>query len=342
MGVEKFYKVFDHYEVKSKKAVIEGNVIGVDMSIYLYRANLGMKSIKGLTDSDGNSTLYLNTLLCNIMEFKRLGCKGLIYVFDNPNHSFMKEAENKKRSSIKEDALSKIEEEGDSLTEDRKNMLEKQTFTLTSTIVSNAKKLLNMLNIPYIVSEEGYEAEHVGAHLSKMGIIDHFLTEDSDTLLFGSKTIVRKFKYKYKVYSLDSILSKYDLTYEQFLHTCVMMGTDFNKKTKGMGVKSSILKGKYSYCLETDREPCVSLCEQVLSKSKCKHKLLNPGKIQDFDKDLMITQEQRVSKNYFKSKYPFTADMVERSGAEDKPGLLKFLIKKNFNEDRIKKILNSI
>jgi 5'-3' exonuclease len=301
MGINGWFKVFGDSAMVKKEKEFKGKCLGVDVSYDIYRASLGMKNIKSLTDKKGIPTVLLNILLCNVVRYKKLGVKGLVYVFDNPKPNPHKVKEAKKRKEARKKVKEKlIDEEQHEI----KEKLEKRVFTITDDMVSDVKKLLTFLGVAWIVALEGYEAEHLGAELSVDGIIDTFITSDSDTLLFGGKSMTRRVKKKgtkkvsYEEYTLDNVLVDYELTREQLVHYGVVLGSDFSDKTSGIGPGTILKKG------------CVKL-----------------------------TDEQEKAKQYFLSKCPYNDNMIKKN-VMDKDALIKWLVKdKNFNEKRITKLL---
>ncbi len=93
--------------------------------------------------------------------------------------------------------------------------------------------MLDMLNIPYIFSHG--EGEYLAVLLNKLGIIDMLLTDDTDPILAGAHRII-KF-YNNSVYYLDTtkINETINLSQEQFLDFCILLGTDY--ATFQIGIK---------------------------------------------------------------------------------------------------------
>lgn len=303
MGINYWYIVFGDSAVVVKEKDFKGKCLGVDVSYDIYRASLGMRNIKSLTDKKGIPTILLNTLLCNVVKYKKLGVKGLVYVFDNPAPNPHKAKEQKKRRTARKKALVEYARENKI---EKKEQLEKRTFTITDEMVSDVKKLLTLLGVAWVVAPEGYEAEHLGAELSNEGIIDSFITSDSDALLFGAKSFIRQVKKKgskkckYEEYILDDVLVDYELTREQMVHLGVVLGSDFADKTKGVGPGTVLTKG-------------------LTTK---------------------LTKEQEKAKEYFLKQCPFNVNMIKKD-VMDKQSLIKWLVEnKNFNEKRITKLLS--
>jgi flap endonuclease-1 len=304
MGINGWFKVFGDSHLVVKEKDFKDKCIGIDVSYDIYRASLGMKDIKSLTDKQGIPTVLLNILLCNITRYKKMGVKGLIYVFDNTKPNPLKVKEIKKRSILKKKAEVKLSEEE---SVDTKQKLEKRTFTITNDMVDDVKKILTLLGVAWIITPEGYEAEHLGAELAEDNLIDTFITSDSDFLLFGGRSMTRRIKlkgakkYTYEEYTLDKVLIDYKLTREQMVNLGVILGSDFADKTPGIGVGTILKKG--------------------------------PG--------VVLNDEQLKAKEYFMSKCPYDNSQINKKKI-NKTELIRWLVdEKNFNEKRIEKILSA-
>lgn len=303
MGIKTFFKVFTEYD-EIKPNELSGRCIGIDISYEIYRTSLGMKNVSGLTDKNGEPTILLNILMANVSKFKKVGVKGIIYVFDNANANPLKLKECEKRKNAKLKAKANIEKCSNNEQEHKIPQLEKRTFTITNKMVDDVKKFLNYLNIPWITAPSGYEAEHLGAELMRQNIIDTFLTNDSDTLMFGGKSMLRPVKQKsktvYHEYKLQKLLDKHNLKHEDLIKAGVILGSDFAEKTKGVGPKT------------------------VLNKL-----------------DIKLTDEQKKAYDHFASDCPFEVKDIYRSEDRMIEQLINWLVNdKNFNEKRIRKTLS--
>ena len=95
----------------------------------------------------------------------------------------------------------------------------------------------------YIVAP--YEADAQLAYLSRKGIVDIIITEDSDLLAFGAQKILYKLDFTTlngEEICLENI--KHDkaagfnwFTHNMFLTTCIMAGCDYLDQIKGVGMK---------------------------------------------------------------------------------------------------------
>ncbi len=220
MGIKDLFKI-----VAETKSTIDlrGKRIGIDTSCEIYRISLGAHS--GLLSGFANQ----------IYQYKKLGVKGMVYIFDNPEPNSMKSTEHKKRKARREKYAEKAEIES---CPDQKNRYEKQCFSITPEMVHDIQELLNYMGVAWITARKGYEAEHIGAYLTKIRLIDTFVTSDSDTLTFGCVSMLRHGQE----YSTSRVLKYLRLSYDDFVKMCVVLGCDFAEKTKGIGPKTVLQK----------------------------------------------------------------------------------------------------
>lgn len=297
MGIKNFFDIFGE-GVSIREKDLTGKRIGIDVSYEIYRASLGMKNINTLTDNKGTPTVLLNTLLSNIVKWKKLDIKGLIYVFDNPKPNPNKYIELEKRKATKLKAEKKLEKE---CNEEKKCKLEKRTFKITGEMINDVKRLLYLLGVASIEAPEGFEAEHLGAELVSNNTIDYFITTDSDFLVFGGESMLRKINAKkYGLYHLSNILEKNNITREELVHLSVILGSDFAEKSKGIGKATIFKKG--------------------------------PG--------VNLTDQQKKAKEYFLGKCYYDDSMITKSTRDLNKAIDWLVEEKNFNKSRIEKLLS--
>lgn len=309
MGVTGLYAVVGEFSRPFPPKNFKGKRIGVDASHEIHRASRGMKMADSLADSSGAKTLLLNTVLCNIAMYKKQGVTGLIYVFDPPRPNAMKAAECAQRRVVRHRAEQRLAElnaaDAEGTTCDQKDTLAKTAFAVTGAMIAEVQKLLGLMGVAWIMAPDNFEAEHLGAELTRDGVIDVFVTADSDAIVFGALSIVRSIKKNgakkpsLEEYSLNTILAGTGLTREGLAHIAVVLGCDFAPKTRGVAAKTVLARG-----------PTTTL-----------------------------TEEQLRAKAYFLSTCPYTMDMVATS-ASNITGLIEWLvIDKKFNEARLTKLL---
>jgi 5'-3' exonuclease len=81
MGIKKFSTAFDESSTVTIKD-LAGKRLAIDAMPEIYRAALGAKSVKTLTDRHGNPTMHISVILANIIEMQRYGIQ-MIWVFDH-------------------------------------------------------------------------------------------------------------------------------------------------------------------------------------------------------------------------------------------------------------------
>ena len=92
------------------------------------------------------------------------------------------------------------------------------------------------MGVPYIISNG--EAECLCAILCKKGIVYGCISDDTDILANGGTKFIRNFNASTNYimeYSLDVILDKLNISYEQFIDICIMCGCDYTGKIHGIG-----------------------------------------------------------------------------------------------------------
>ena len=118
--------------------------------------------------------------------------------------------------------------------------LEKRLVYVGKDVIHSSKNLLKLMGIQYFQAET--EAEHLCSNLSRLGVIDGVISDDTDSIACGSNIIIRNFTNKYdyiSYYNLDDILYDLDINYDSFLDLCILLGTDYNKKTKNISFKKA-------------------------------------------------------------------------------------------------------
>lgn len=224
MGVKQFFNLFDKSivnEIKIKE--LNGKTIAIDCMTEIYRCSLGFKGQSSqslLTDSNGKSTMHINTIFMTALKFKKAGVTQ-IYVFDSTVHVKEKEAELKKRSDYRE----------------KHNL-----FSVTSEMIKDIQKLLTLLGISWVITPDGYDAEHLCAKLNISANVDHVLTTDADAFLYGALSILKYEKRKLMNYTVDMFEDSTNIDCNKIPLIGVIMGTDFCEKTSNIGPKTVIKK----------------------------------------------------------------------------------------------------
>ncbi|MFQ6095409.1 MAG: flap endonuclease-1 [Candidatus Bathyarchaeia archaeon] len=247
-------------KVKINLKDLSGKSMAIDAynALYQFLAIIRQPDGTPLKDHTGRVTSHLSGLFyrtCNLLE---LGIKP-IYVFDGTPPT-LKEAEIKRRTRTKTEALKKYEK---ALSEGRieeARIYAQMTSRLKDYMTEDSKRLLTAMGVPWVHAPSEGEAQ--AAHLVKRGDADFCVSQDYDSLLFGAPRLLRNVTIsgrrklpRKKVYievvpeviELERVLKELEITHEQLIDIGILVGTDFNPEgVKGIGSKTALkLMKKY-------------------------------------------------------------------------------------------------
>lgn len=306
-----------------------GKTFAIDAynALYQFLAIIRQPDGTPLKDRSGKVTSHLSGLLYRTSKLLEFGIKP-IYVFDGTPPA-LKEAEIKRRSKVKEEALVKYEKaikEG-KIEEARKYA--QATSRLKDYMQEDSKKLLSLMGLPWIQAPSEGEAQ--AAYLTKKGDADYCASQDYDSLLFGTPKLIRNVtisgrrkiarKNSYinvspEIVELKKILAANKITFEQLIDLSILIGTDFNPMgIKGLGPKTALKLIKEHGTIA-----------KVLPHVKNNQIQFDPQEI----KEIFINPK-------------ITDDYVLKWKDVDIDGVIDFLCrKKDFSEERVNKALIKI
>jgi flap endonuclease-1 len=291
MGIKSFNNILKNFAAKAIKKVsyneLQGKVIAIDTSIYLYRFKY----------STGN---IVNGFSHQILKFLKNGITPY-YIFDgippqekqevldgrkNRKTNLHNKCEMLKNIADKEFNIDKYMDNNkidnkntlknyyhtiavEKLTEEKIDKeikkIQKQIITVGKDDITCLKELFELFGIPY--HECNGEAETFCAVMSKNKIVHGCLTEDTDYLATGGRFSYKGFNISSKELiqvDLNVILEELEFTYDQFLDMCILCGCDYTTKIKGIGpITAMKLIKKY--------ESIEKVLEHI--KEKGKHKI---------------------------------------------------------------------
>lgn len=103
-------------------------------------------------------------------------------------------------------------------------------------------QLLKHMGVPVVMAPG--DAEAFCAHLVKTGMVDAVASEDMDTLAFGGSLLLRQLNAKkdsdVTEYCLSKILETLQLSQEEFVDLCILLGCDYCDKIGGLGPKRAL------------------------------------------------------------------------------------------------------
>lgn len=240
----------------------------------------------------------------------------------------MKSGELSKRAEKRDEAQKALDRATEAGATEDIEKFNRRLVKVTKQHSNEAKELLKLMGVPYV--DAPCEAEAQCAALVKSGKIYATATEDMDALTFGSSILLRHLtfsearKMPVQEFNYEKILKGFELSRDEFIDLCIMLGCDYCETIRGIGPKKAI---------------------ELINKHRSIEKIL-----ENIDTKKYIVPE---GWNYKQARELFiTPDVTDpeqielKWGEPDEEGLVKFLCgDRQFNEDRIragaKKILKT-
>lgn len=188
------------------------------------------------TDKDGNKLPNLISVPTGIRKFLESNIRP-VFVFDGVPHD-LKEDEIRRRKQKKSNAEQKANNADNSI---EKSKYDSRSQHLNNNVIKTTKKLLDYMDIPYITAPQAAESQ--GAYMTKSDEFDALVSEDYDSVIFGSNKTVRKFTggdETVEIMDLNKTLDKNDISRRQLVLATILCGTDYNDGVSGIGPKTSI------------------------------------------------------------------------------------------------------
>jgi len=305
-----------------------GRKIAVDasMSIYQFLIAVRQGDQGQLTNEAGEVTSHLTGMLYRTIRMMEAGIKPA-FVFDGkaPTLKGGQLAKRKERQQAAEAELTKLQEEGGSAEDIERQ--QKRTVRASREQSEDVKKLLVLMGVP--VLDAPCEAEATCAKLAEAGLVWGTGTEDADALTFGTPLLIKNLnaaeaqKKPIVEINLARALDGLELTMEQFVDLCILMGCDYTDTIKGVGPVTALKMMKEHGSIEN--------VIAALKKAGGKYTLPEPFPYEEA-RELFIK--------------PDVADpaTVELKWTEPNvEGLLQYLVEeKQFDEGRVKKAIERL
>jgi len=310
-------------------ASLGGKSIAIDAynALYQFLAIIRQPDGTPLKDHTGRITSHLSGLLYRTSNLVEMGIK-VVYVFDGIPPT-LKEVEIKRRARVKEEAVVKYEKALQEGRTEEARTYAQMTSKLKDYMTDDAKRLLNLMGIPWIQAPSEGEAQ--AAHLAKKRDADFCASQDYDSLLFGAPLLIRNVtisgrrklprKNVYievvpEIVELDQVLTELEITHEQLVDIGILVGTDFNPEgVKGIGPKTALQLIKEHGSLE-----------KLVPNLKEARFPVEPAKIREI------------------FLYPKVTDNYRLTWKEhDKEGVIEFMCgERDFDQDRVTKALEKM
>jgi flap endonuclease-1 len=239
-------------DIAVKKSIsiedLHGKKVAVDTYNVLYQFISAIRQRDGtpLTDKNGKITSHLNGIFYRTMKLIKAGIQPC-FVFDGVAPELKAETQQSRRD-IKSAAEVKYKEalaKGD-LETARK--FAQQSSKLNSEMISEAKELISAMGLPVIQALGDAEAQ--AAYMAQHGKVWAVVSQDYDSLLFGSPRTVRNLTISQKkrggkiitpeILILSDTLNEHKIDLPKLINAGILVGTDFNKGIRGIGPKTAI------------------------------------------------------------------------------------------------------
>jgi len=233
---------------------LRGRSFAVDGHIVLHEFLAMIRDRTGtpLMDRDGNITSHLVGLAFRTTRLISDYGMRLVFVFDGKPPSLKINELDKRREARRkaEREYREAIERGDLPAAYSKAVM---TGGLTRAMVDDAKRLLDLLGIPWVQAPSEGEAQ--AAYMAGQGHVWASNSKDYDSLLFGAPRLIRFLSISgrewlpskgraRKVYpeliDLEKFLEHLRINREQLIDLGILVGTDFNDGVKGVGPKTAL------------------------------------------------------------------------------------------------------
>jgi flap endonuclease-1 len=228
MGIKKLLKFLNNYDNLTNYKNIsdyKGHKIAIDISLLIYQIIIGSRnSGSDIINNKGESVTHILGLFNKIIFLLKNNIIP-VFIFDG-KPSKLKNQTLHDRKKTKLMYVHKLKEVTNEI--DRIKYL-KKTVYIGKKELNECRELLDMMGIPYINAPE--EADSQCAYLAKEGFVNAVYSDDMDILTFGSPVIIKNLislKNKPIELNLNSILEKLNLSYDEFIDFCILLGCDYS------------------------------------------------------------------------------------------------------------------
>lgn len=232
---------------------LANKTIAIDAHNILYQF---LSSIRGpdgrpLMNAEGQVTSHIAGLLYRTSNLVEAGIKP-VFVFDGPP-SELKRKTLEKRHEIRTQAKKEMEAAIDAGDLEKARMMGARSVSLSKEMIVEAQKAMHILGFPVIQGKQEGEAQ--AAQLVDKKLAYAVCTQDYDSLLFGTPTVIRNmavtgkrklpFRNAYvnvepEKMELEKVLYELKITREQLVWIGMLIGTDFNEKVPMVGPKKAL------------------------------------------------------------------------------------------------------
>ena len=237
---------------------LHGRKVAIDASMAIYQfliavrsGGAGVPSVQ-LTNAEGETTSHIQGMFNRTIRYLSEGIQP-VYVFDGKPPS-LKSHELVKRREKREQAQAALQAATEAGNAEEQDKQQKRLVRAGTQENQDCQKLLELMGVPVIKAP--CEAEAQAAALARAGLVYAAGTEDMDTLNFRTPILLRKLTFanasKSVVQSLsyEKAIEGLELTHEQFVDLCILLGCDYCDSIRGVGPKTALKLIKEHKCIE--------------------------------------------------------------------------------------------
>lgn len=195
-----------------------------------------------LTNADGETTSHIQGMFNRTIRFLTEGLKP-VYIFDGKPPEF-KSHELQKRREKRQKAQAELEKATESGNIEEQDKQSKRLVRAGTKENDDCQKLLRLMGVPVVVAP--CEAEAQAAALARTGQVYATATEDMDALTFQTPILLRKMTFANQSKSMVQTMNYakavegLDLTHDQFVDLCILLGCDYCDTIRGVGPKTAL------------------------------------------------------------------------------------------------------
>lgn len=329
MGISGLTKLLgDHARGSLKENDIKnyfGRKIAIDASMSIYQFLIAVRQEGNvLANEAGETTSHLMGMFYRTIRMVDAGIKP-VYVFDGKPPQ-LKSVVLSKRLERRKEAIGSLEEAHEIGTTADVDKFSRRTIRVTKEHNDDCRKLLKYMGIPYL--EASGEAEAQCAALCRAGKVFATASEDMDSLTFGTPILLRHLTFsearKMPILEIhhDVALKELNLTQEQFVDLCILLGCDYCDGIKGIGPHRALQLIKQYGTLDA-----------IISNiDSSKYPIPEDWPYQEV-RQLFMNPDVRSDTNEIDLKWE----------SPDQEGVVKFLVhEKGFNEERVANALKRL
>ncbi|KAI9217210.1 PIN domain-like protein [Blastocladiella britannica] len=245
MGIQGLLPLLDRATVRTPLSAYAGKALAVDGNIWLHRAAYACAAAAD-SDINASSSLFpVRYFHKRITKLWELGIR-LYFVFDGAPLP-AKNPTSQARSSKRSETILRARELSDAGDKGGADKAMRAAVKVTREMVRIVTEALRAMDVAYIVAP--YEADAQLAFLERTGKVDGILSDDSDILVFGCRTLILKLDFESltgMVITRDALQTKVqdpcDIAgwpHAQLVDWAILSGCDYLPSLSGTGPRTA-------------------------------------------------------------------------------------------------------